>query len=601
MNEMLKKSHMLFFFAVLFGAFIITTSVSYAGVLADQPYASSRAYYKSHKGNVIIKWSKSYARLADGSVTDVSGYQIQYSKKSNFSGAKSIYRSSKTNKAKIKLKALKTKKKYKKGIKKYHFRVRSYIKTNGKTVYSKWSSASGKADLVVYTPLSLKSLKVSKNAVTSKWNKIGNARGYIIYNKTPKAKQWSKRKIVGSSGSSLKDKGLDFSTNYTYTGIWYRKVKTSSPAKYNTSYLKALRDNASRLSAKTDKYIMSKPVVRAVLTRSILRVTWTTVPYANRYIVQYSDTEDFSQPLEKEYTAAELEQGVNAHTKEIEEIEPEQSYYVRVMAAGKYKTDECQSGFCDPVLAKAGGGTYTIVFDGNSATSGSMSPITVTTGEEFTLPANTYKRAGYTFDGWCYKENNELFLDSVLPIQFGISDFADKDLVMDLAGPDDTITLYACWTGSGPEAAADWAMTIAADDTFVYGPVVKNTCWFCKGGNKYYVCNMFCASAYTHGMPYFKKYVTGNTRYDWWLKKGFSKVGKNVPMSKIKKGDIISCYVKKKKDYGHIIIAVTDGTDSNPRIAHAAGKGMGATSIREDNMKTRLAKYPKYYVVRMNK
>ena len=68
-------------------------------------------------------------------------------------------------------------------------------------------------------------------------------------------------------------------------------------------------------------------------------------------------------------------------------------------------------------------------------------------------------------------------------------------------------------------------------------------------------------------------------------------------MSEIKKGDVICCWNGRR--WGHIMIAVTDGTAASPKIAHAAGKGLGASSIRQEDMKPRLKRYKKYYVVRL--
>ena len=41
-----------------------------------------------------------------------------------------------------------------------------------------------------------------------------------------------------------------------------------------------------------------------------------------------------------------------------------------------------------------------VTFDGNGSTSGSMSPVMVKMGETITLPANSYARTGYVFNGW---------------------------------------------------------------------------------------------------------------------------------------------------------------------------------------------------------
>lgn len=49
---------------------------------------------------------------------------------------------------------------------------------------------------------------------------------------------------------------------------------------------------------------------------------------------------------------------------------------------------------------------YTIIFDGNGATSGTMDDFVCTYGKKETLPANKFKKEGYTFVGWKYKIYN---------------------------------------------------------------------------------------------------------------------------------------------------------------------------------------------------
>lgn len=75
----------------------------------------------SSRGKLTATWKR---------VSGVTGYQIQYSLKSNFSGAKSVTAGASTSS--------KTISKLKKG-KRYYVRVRSYKKVSGKKYYSAWS------------------------------------------------------------------------------------------------------------------------------------------------------------------------------------------------------------------------------------------------------------------------------------------------------------------------------------------------------------------------------------------------------------------------------------------------------------------------------
>ncbi len=55
-----------------------------------------------------------------------------------------------------------------------------------------------------------------------------------------------------------------------------------------------------------------------------------------------------------------------------------------------------------------GDGVYTINFDGNGETSGSMSSLTVKSGESITLPENAFVKDGYSFVGW-YTTKHDAF------------------------------------------------------------------------------------------------------------------------------------------------------------------------------------------------
>ena len=614
MDEILKKSHILILVAILIGAIAFVSRPTYAGgAFSEVPYAvRSTAYSKASKCAVVtVKWSKVYSRMEDGTISDVSGYEIQYAKNKIFTGAKKIIKGKNVNKATIKIKALKTRKKYNKNMWKYHFRVRSFVRVGGKKVYSKWTEASSAKAVKVYSPVTLTSIKADRNTVTSEWYPVEGSNGYMVFGKKAGATKWKKKYTTkGPQDVDYTDKDLAYSCEYAYSVVSFRKQLVSDPSKLTTSYLKLLDDVKNNVyRVRTAKFTVETPEVRAVFNKDELGIVWFYSYGADKYKIQISKNKDFTGDEETAdrysttrtwiYSKDDLpvEDEVQHYSLWRDDVDHE-NYYVRAKAYGTYKGKEIESEWSEAKFAEYGAGTYTIEFDGNYATSGDMESCLAGKGEEVKLPDNTFKRDGYKFVGWCLEKDNQLYLDSDQPIQFGMPEFEDEDKVKDLADVDGTVTLYACWQGSGPEAAADWASTIAADDEFVYGPTVKNHCWFCRGGDKYYICNAFVAAAYSHGMPYFGGYCTGSTEYKWWLSKGFADIGQNVPAKKLKKGDIICCWVKKSSRWGHILIATTDGTDKNPRVAHAAGKGTDAKSIREDPMEARLAKYSKYYVVR---
>ncbi|MBR4406863.1 MAG: InlB B-repeat-containing protein, partial [Clostridia bacterium] len=74
--------------------------------------------------------------------------------------------------------------------------------------------------------------------------------------------------------------------------------------------------------------------------------------------------------------------------------------------------------------------TYTIIFNGNGATSGSMADEMFNIGSSYNLPANTFTKTEHNFTGWKDSAGNS---------------YTDKQSVKDLAGAGETITLTAQW------------------------------------------------------------------------------------------------------------------------------------------------------------
>ena len=92
------------------------------------PKATTFSSVKAAKKAFTLTWKKVTAKVKN---TRIKGYQIQYSTNKKFKKAKT-----KTvngyKKNKITIKKLKSKKKY-------YVRIRTVLKINGKTSYSKWS------------------------------------------------------------------------------------------------------------------------------------------------------------------------------------------------------------------------------------------------------------------------------------------------------------------------------------------------------------------------------------------------------------------------------------------------------------------------------
>jgi uncharacterized repeat protein (TIGR02543 family) len=81
--------------------------------------------------------------------------------------------------------------------------------------------------------------------------------------------------------------------------------------------------------------------------------------------------------------------------------------------------------------------TYTVKYDGNGATSGTMKSKSMTYGKTYTLKANAYERTGYTFAGWNTAKDGS-----------GTT-YADQASVKNLTTTNgETVKLYAQWTAN---------------------------------------------------------------------------------------------------------------------------------------------------------
>lgn len=87
---------------------------------------------KAKKKSFTVRWKKLTTKMP---AKRISGYQIQYSEKPNFSKSK-IKKVSGYKKTSVTIKKLKSKKKY-------YVRIRTILKSGGKTYYSNWSGSKG--------------------------------------------------------------------------------------------------------------------------------------------------------------------------------------------------------------------------------------------------------------------------------------------------------------------------------------------------------------------------------------------------------------------------------------------------------------------------
>ena len=87
---------------------------------------------KAKKKSFTVRWKKLSTKMP---TKRISGYQVQYSEKPNFSKSK-IKKVSGYKKTSVTIKKLKSKKKY-------YVRIRTILKSGGKTYYSNWSGSKG--------------------------------------------------------------------------------------------------------------------------------------------------------------------------------------------------------------------------------------------------------------------------------------------------------------------------------------------------------------------------------------------------------------------------------------------------------------------------
>ena len=403
----------------------------------------------------------------------------------------------------------------------------------------------------------------------------------------------------------------------------YRCISTEDPRTLNnTSRLKALNDlqDQYKTSVTTEKLVLGIPEISCVFDKGKLIVSWNASENAEAYHIEVSRSESFTtNDYSKSMDAIE---DFTTYQLSIGSLKDDTTYYVRMKSSAVNGEETYYSGYSDVRTAQFENQTYTIKFSGNGATDGEMTKYVAQSDQDVILPQSQFTKDGYTFAGWStvkgaiskYKDSQgEQKVDIANStdvdwdnFQIGRVEYPDKSAVRDLADAGGTVTLYACWKGSGVRAAADWAVCMARDDTFEYGLVTKSGkvsktnshshCWFCKGGPKVFNCNALCSAAYQHGMGYFTSYWAGSTSPSPWKNRGFKALGKNYDPALIKKGDIICCYNGSK--YSHVMMAASnDETDLSKKvIVNARGWGKGVCT---QNMLDKLDNYKYYYVLRL--
>ena len=201
-------------------------------------------------------------------------------------------------------------------------------------------------------------------------------------------------------------------------------VTTTNSASYNLYLYSSDGDNSLRpkISANTSSIIATAGGVGLTLS-SLEPNTWgynlgteaptdsttySAVPTDNSTPIQTKDTSDTNSANDT-YT---LSFGAKVDT---------------TAASGAYSNTLTIAVVAEPAMV-------TVAFNGNGATSGSMSSIKIPAGESQTLPGNTFIRSGYVFNGWNTASNGS---------GTSYADGANYTASTSYAGQ--TVTLYAQW------------------------------------------------------------------------------------------------------------------------------------------------------------
>ena len=189
---------------------------------------------------------------------------------------------------------------------------------------------------------------------------------------------------------------------------------------------------------------------------------------------------------------------------------------------------------------------FTVIFHANNGTDDTIEQ-KIAVGESTALKANQMSFEEYPLLGWAESENGR-------PV------YTDEEEIKNLAEAGETVDLYAVWKGARAQAAVDWAMMIADDNSFAYGTGAachRCGCYFCgtnqrlkpRGYEKTYVCMTFTGAAYAHGAKdpqilarcqagKMTMHTNGQnfTEFDCWEKVGSCK---NLSISDLQPGDVL--------------------------------------------------------------
>lgn len=253
---------------MLTGATFMFTSQA---VAATKPKATTISSVKAEVGGFTVKWAK---------VAETTGYQVQYSTKSNFSNAATVYGGGKNTTSKtITGRANGTK---------YYVRVRTYKNVNGSYIWGSWTASKAVTTPAKPGTASIASASGVTKGFTVKWKKVSGITGYQIQYSTKSNFSNAATVYGGAANATSKTiTGRAVNTKYYVRVRAYKNI--------NGNYLYGKWSAAKAVTTKN----VSAPKATSIKSLSAdvsngFTVKWNKVAEATGYQIQYSTRNDFS-------------------------------------------------------------------------------------------------------------------------------------------------------------------------------------------------------------------------------------------------------------------------------------------------------------------
>lgn len=176
--------------------------------LTNAPATATISSVATAVNGFTVKWNK---------ISGVTGYQLQYSTKSNFSGAATVYAGNANATSKtVTGRAANTR---------YYVRVRAYKNINGTYVYGNWSTGKNVTTTSKPGKPTLKSVGAVSKGFTVNWNKVSGVTGYQIQYST-RSNFSGAATVYGGNGNAVSKKitGRGAKTKYYVRVRAYKNV-----------------------------------------------------------------------------------------------------------------------------------------------------------------------------------------------------------------------------------------------------------------------------------------------------------------------------------------------------------------------------------------